>query len=73
MSFEEGALLEPISVGVHACKRGGVTIGKKVLILGSGPIGLVNIMSAVYMGADCVLATGMFYEEQKPTNRSRKE
>lgn len=58
MTFEEAALLEPLSVGVHACKRGGVTVGKKVLILGSGPIGLVNIITAVYMGAECVLVTG---------------
>jgi L-iditol 2-dehydrogenase len=36
MSTEEGALLEPLSVGVHACKRGGVTLGSKVLICGAG-------------------------------------
>ena len=34
--MEEGALLEPLSVGVHACKRAGVTIGSKVLICGAG-------------------------------------
>jgi L-iditol 2-dehydrogenase len=58
VSFEEGALLEPISVAVHACKTGGVTIGKKVLILGCGPIGLVNILTAMYMGAEKIVATG---------------
>ena len=36
MSTEEGALLEPLSVGVHACKRGGVTLGSQVLICGAG-------------------------------------
>jgi len=44
ISMEEGALLEPLSVGVHACKRAEVTLGSKVLILGAGPIGLVTLM-----------------------------
>ena len=36
ISLEEGALLEPLSVGVHACNRGGVKVGNHVLILGAG-------------------------------------
>uniref|UniRef100_A0A8C0GG09 Sorbitol dehydrogenase n=1 Tax=Chelonoidis abingdonii TaxID=106734 RepID=A0A8C0GG09_CHEAB len=32
ITFEEGALIEPLSVGIHACRRGGVTLGSKVLI-----------------------------------------
>ena len=39
MSLEEGALMEPLAVGVHACTRAGVSIGKNVLICGAGPIG----------------------------------
>ena len=39
VTLEEGALLEPLSVAVHACKRAGVTIGAQVLICGAGPIG----------------------------------
>ena len=46
MSLEEGALMEPLAVGVHACKRAGVSLGKKVLICGAGPIGLVNLLTA---------------------------
>ena len=38
VSCEEGALLEPLSVGVHACRRAGVSMGDKVLILGAGII-----------------------------------
>eukprot|EP01126_Amoeba_proteus_P058612 TRINITY_DN757_c0_g2_i2.p1 TRINITY_DN757_c0_g2~~TRINITY_DN757_c0_g2_i2.p1 ORF type:complete len:270 (-),score=8.37 TRINITY_DN757_c0_g2_i2:757-1566(-) len=33
MSFEEGALLEPLSVAVHSCQRGRVTAGSHVFIL----------------------------------------
>ena len=58
MSLEEGALLEPLSVAVHACKRAGVTLGSKVLICGAGPIGLVNLLTAKAMGADQVCLTG---------------
>lgn len=39
MSYEEGAMCEPLSVGVHACRRGDVCPGKSVAILGAGPIG----------------------------------
>merc|ERR1711887_24337 len=42
MSLEEGALMEPLAVGVHACRRAGVSLGKRVLICGAGPIGLVK-------------------------------
>ncbi|EDV91348.1 sorbitol dehydrogenase [Drosophila grimshawi] len=59
VSMEEGALLEPLSVGVHACKRAGVTLGSKVLILGAGPIGLVSLLVAQSMGATEILITDL--------------
>lgn len=36
VSYEEAALVEPLSVGVYACRRGGVTLGLSVLICGAG-------------------------------------
>jgi len=57
VSLEEGALLEPLSVAVHACRRAGVAIGKTVLICGAGPIGLVCLLTAKAMGASSVLIT----------------
>lgn len=48
VTMEEGALLEPLSVGVHACRRAGVGLGSKVLILGAGPIGLVTLIVSFY-------------------------
>nr|QBH74066.1 alcohol dehydrogenase [Encarsia formosa] len=59
MSLEEGALLEPLSVGVHACKRGNIGIGSNVLILGAGPIGLVTLLAAKAMGAQTVIVTDL--------------
>jgi len=57
VSLEEGALLEPLSVGVQACRRAGVTLGSKVLICGAGPIGLVSMFVARSMGASKIIVT----------------
>jgi len=57
MSFEEGALLEPLSVGVHACNRGGIKAGSHVLITGAGPIGLVSLLVAKASGATKIIVT----------------
>ncbi|XP_076179458.1 sorbitol dehydrogenase isoform X1 [Ptiloglossa arizonensis] len=59
VTLEEGALLEPLSVGVHACKRANVGIGSKLLILGAGPIGLVTLLVAKAMGATKVVITDL--------------
>ncbi|KAK7116618.1 sorbitol dehydrogenase-like [Littorina saxatilis] len=59
VSFEEGALLEPLAVGVHACNRGGVGLGNKVLICGAGPIGIVNLLVARARGAAEVVITDL--------------
>ena len=56
--MEEGVLLEALAVTVHACIRGGVTIGKRVLVCGAGPIGLLAMMSAKAYGASEVAITG---------------
>lgn len=57
--MEEGALLEPLSVGVHACRRANVSLGDNVLILGAGPIGLVSLIVAKQMGASNVIITDL--------------
>ncbi|KAF8795539.1 sorbitol dehydrogenase-like [Argiope bruennichi] len=57
VSLEEGALMEPLSVAVHACRRAQVTAGKSVLICGAGPIGLVNLLTCKAMGATKICIT----------------
>ncbi len=47
----EGALIEPLAVGLHAAKIGEVSIGDNVLILGSGTIGLTTMLACKAMGA----------------------
>jgi len=57
MSFEEGALLEPLSVGVQACRLSEVRAGSHVLITGAGPVGLVSLLVAKASGATKVILT----------------
>lgn len=59
MSPEEGALVEPLSVGVMACQKGSVTLGQSILICGSGPIGLVTLLAAKAFGASHVCVTDL--------------
>ncbi|MGY4691367.1 zinc-binding alcohol dehydrogenase family protein [Salibacterium sp. K-3] len=40
LSFEEAAILEPLSIGAHAVKRAAVTPEDTVLVIGTGPIGM---------------------------------
>lgn len=60
VSTKEGALVEPLAVGLHACKQGGVGLGDSVVILGSGCIGLVTLLSAKAMGASNVIVVDLF-------------
>ncbi|KAE8617498.1 hypothetical protein XENTR_v10009094 [Xenopus tropicalis] len=59
VTFEEGALIEPLSVGIHACRRAGVTLGSRVFICGAGPIGLVSLLVAKMMGASQVVISDL--------------
>lgn len=41
LSLEEGALIEPLSVALHAVKRSGIRIGQSSAVIGAGAIGLL--------------------------------
>jgi L-iditol 2-dehydrogenase len=51
LSDEEGALMEPLSVGVWACQKARVGAGDRVLVTGAGPIGLLAMQCALAFGA----------------------
>jgi len=57
MSLEHGAMMEPLAVAVHALGRGGGAAGKKVLVLGAGPIGNLVAQAARGSGAAGVMLT----------------
>jgi 2-desacetyl-2-hydroxyethyl bacteriochlorophyllide A dehydrogenase len=57
LDFEQGALVEPLAVAVHGVHIVDLTVGERVLVLGSGTIGLCSIIAAKSAGADDVVAT----------------
>lgn len=56
MTYEEGALIEPLSVGIHACRRAGVSLGSTVLICGAGKRQSRKITAWIrfFMSKDCL-------------------
>ena len=57
MSFEDGALLEPLSVALAGVQRAGVRLGDPILICGAGPIGLVTLACVRAAGAEPIVIT----------------
>ena len=57
MSDDAAALLEPLSVGIWACRKGRVGAGSRVLVTGAGPIGLVAVQTALAFGATSVVVS----------------
>ena len=57
MSFDEGAMIEPLAVAVHAARRFSDLRGANVAVLGAGPIGILVAQAAKGLGAKSVLVT----------------
>lgn len=57
VSHDEGAMIEPVAVAVHAVKQFPKIQGCKVAVLGAGPIGILVAQSAKAMGAHQVMIT----------------
>jgi L-iditol 2-dehydrogenase len=57
VSDDAAALLEPLSVGIWATAKAGLTAGSTVLIAGAGPIGLVTTQVARARGATTIAVT----------------
>jgi threonine dehydrogenase-like Zn-dependent dehydrogenase len=57
VDLESGALVEPFSVGMHACRQAGLALGQRVLIYGVGPIGLAALLAARNIGVSEVWVT----------------
>lgn len=57
LSPAEAAMAEPLSVCLHATRRAGEVLGRKVLVTGCGPIGILSIMAARRAGAAEIVCT----------------
>ena len=55
----EAAMAEPLAVCLHATRRAGELMGKRVLITGSGPIGTLSILAARAAGATEIVVTDL--------------
>ncbi|MCP4403051.1 MAG: alcohol dehydrogenase catalytic domain-containing protein [bacterium] len=60
LSYEAGAMIEPVAVAAHAIERAGEDVaGKKVLVFGAGPIGNLVGQVAKGLGAAAVMITDL--------------
>ena len=57
LSFEEGALVEPVASSLHPVRVSGIRAGEYAIVLGAGPIGLGVIAHLKYAGVALVVAT----------------
>ncbi|GAB1482428.1 alcohol dehydrogenase catalytic domain-containing protein [Treponema sp.] len=59
MTYNEGAMIEPLSVAVRAIKQSGDVRNKNVLVFGAGPIGNLVAQAAKAMGASKVMISDL--------------
>lgn len=57
VSFREGAMVEPLAVGLHAVDMAKMPRGATVLVVGAGPVGLATILWAKFLGARHVIVS----------------
>lgn len=60
MSYEEGALIEPLAVAMTAVREAGARIGQSAAILGSGCIGLVTLLALRALGITNITVVDLF-------------
>ncbi|HUX99982.1 MAG TPA: NAD(P)-dependent alcohol dehydrogenase [Candidatus Deferrimicrobium sp.] len=57
VSCEEGAMIEPLSVGIHAVDRANLRHNDKIAIFGQGPIGRVTLAVVLAYGISEIFVT----------------
>lgn len=60
VSTLEGALVEPMAVGMHAAKLSGISLGDEAVIFGAGCIGLTILLACKALGASKVILIDLF-------------
>ena len=69
MSWQEGALVEPLAVSVHGVRRGQMQGGETVVVLGAGNIGLTTVAAARALGAGRILVTARHAQQGELAKR----
>ncbi len=55
LTLDQAATVEFLAIGAHAVRRAGAIAGRKVLVVGAGPIGLATALMASIAGAKVTL------------------
>ncbi len=63
VSFAEGAMVEPLAVGMHAASKAGIQPGDVAVVSGAGPIGMVTALAALAGGCSHVFITDVIQEK----------
>ena len=57
VSFAEGAMVEPLAVGMHAATKARIKPGDVAVVMGAGPIGMLTALAALAGGCSQVIMT----------------
>jgi D-xylulose reductase len=57
VSFAEGAMVEPLAVGMHAANKARIRPGDTAVVIGAGPIGMVTALAALAGGCSRVIVS----------------
>lgn len=63
VSFAEGAMVEPLAIGMHAATKAAIKPGDIALVIGAGPIGVVTALAALAGGCSDVIICDLFDEK----------
>ncbi|GAC1365509.1 MAG: NAD(P)-dependent alcohol dehydrogenase [Ktedonobacteraceae bacterium] len=63
VSFAEGAMVEPLAVGMHAANKAKIQPGDLAVVMGAGPIGMVTALSVLAGGCSQVVMTDIIQEK----------
>ncbi|XP_076444054.1 sorbitol dehydrogenase-like isoform X2 [Babylonia areolata] len=59
MTWEEGALVQPMTLALYGCQRAGVKPGHRLLVCGAGPLGMMMVMAAKDIGVSSICVTDL--------------
>jgi len=65
VSLEEGAMVEPLAIGLQAATRARIKPGDVAVVVGAGPIGIMTALSALAAGCSRVLISDVMAEKLK--------
>lgn len=63
VSYAEGAMVEPLAVGMHAANKAQIKPGDVAVVMGAGPIGILTALAALAGGCSQIILTDMQQEK----------